>query len=130
MKLKSLLLSAVVAAFIWGAASPANSQTDLDLPLASQAAQVKQRLGVTDVTVTYHRPLVNGRKIWGGLVPFGQVWRAGANENTTVDVTDPVMVEGQALPKGTYGLHIIPTADSCTVIFSKTNTGWGSYSYK
>ena len=60
MKLKSLLLSAVVAAFIWGAASPANSQTDLDLPLASQAAQVKQRLGVTDVTITYHRPLVNG----------------------------------------------------------------------
>ncbi|PYJ42631.1 MAG: hypothetical protein DME86_04945, partial [Verrucomicrobia bacterium] len=92
MKLKSLLLSAVVAAFIWGAASPANSQTDLDLPLASQAAQVKQRLGVTDVTITYHRPLVNGRKIWGALVPFGQVWRAGANENTRVEFSTPVAV--------------------------------------
>src|SRR5438045_899997 len=129
MKLKSLLLSAVVAAFFLGAASPANSQTDLDLPLASQAAQVKQRLGVTDVTITYHRPLVNGRKIWGALVPFGQVWRAGANENTRVEFSTPVSVEGKPLPAGTYGLHMIPNADTWTVIFSKMAVAWGSYSY-
>jgi tetratricopeptide (TPR) repeat protein len=72
---------------------------------------------------------VKGRKIWGGLVPYGKVWRAGANENTTIEFSSPVSVEGKPLDKGTYGLHMIPNPDSCTVIFSKTNTGWGSYSY-
>jgi hypothetical protein len=107
----------------------ASAQSDLKLPDVSQAAEVKQRIALTDVTVNYHRPLVNGRKIWGGLVPYGKVWRAGANENTTIEFSDPVSVEGKPLDKGTYGLHMIPNPDSCTVIFSKTNTGWGSYSY-
>jgi hypothetical protein len=107
----------------------ASAQSDLKLPDVSQAAEVKQRIALTDVTVNYHRPLVNGRKIWGALVPYGKVWRAGANENTTIDFSSPVSVEGKPLDKGTYGLHMIPNADSCTVIFSKTNTGWGSYSY-
>src|SRR3954466_4531834 len=105
------------------------SAQGLNLPDVSQAAEAKQRIGLTDITIKYHRPLVNGRKIWGGLVPYGQVWRAGANENTTIEFSDPVSVEGQPLAKGTYGLHMIPNADSWTVIFSKTNTGWGSYSY-
>jgi tetratricopeptide (TPR) repeat protein len=107
----------------------ASVRADLNLPDASQLAVTKQRIGLTDVKVTYHRPLVNGRKIWGGLVPLGEVWRAGANENTTVEVSDPITVEGQALPKGTYGLHMIPTADSWTIIFSKMATAWGSYTY-
>src|SRR5438105_6101946 len=107
-----------------------SAQNDLSLPDVSQAAEVKQRIALTDITVKYHRPLVNGRKIWGGLVPYGKVWRAGANENTTIEFSDPVSVEGQALTKGTYGLHMIPNPDSWTVIFSKTNTAWGSYSYK
>ena len=107
----------------------ATIRADLNLPDVSQLAVIKQRVGLTDITVTYHRPLVNGRKIWGGLVPMGEVWRAGANENTVVDVSDAVTVEGQALPKGTYGLHMIPTADSWTVIFSKMATAWGSYTY-
>jgi hypothetical protein len=105
------------------------AQNDLNLPDVSQAAEVKQRIALTDVTVKYHRPLVNGRKIWGGLVPYGKVWRAGANENTTIEFSDPVSIEGKPLDKGTYGLHMIPNPDSWTVIFSKTNTGWGSYSY-
>src|SRR5215471_12985076 len=103
--------------------------TILDLPRQSQHAVVTQRIGITDITVNYHRPLVNGRKIWGSLVPYGQVWRAGANENTTIAFSDPVTIEGKPLAKGTYGLHMIPNQDSWTVIFSKTNTGWGSYSY-
>jgi Protein of unknown function (DUF2911) len=106
------------------------AQNDLNLPDVSQAAEVKQRIALTDITVKYHRPLVNGRKIWGGLVPYGKVWRAGANENTTIEFSDPVSVEGKPLAKGVYGLHMIPNPDSWTVIFSKTNTGWGSYSYK
>ena len=105
------------------------AQNDLNLPDVSQAAEVKQRIALTDITIKYHRPLVNGRKIWGGLVPYGKVWRAGANENTTIDFSDAVSVEGKPLAKGTYGLHMIPNQDSWTIIFSKTNTAWGSYSY-
>jgi Protein of unknown function (DUF2911) len=110
-------------------AASVSAQNDLNLPDVSQAAEVKQRIALTDITINYHRPLVNGRKIWGGLVPYGKVWRAGANENTTIEFSDPVSVEGKPLAKGTYGLHMIPNPDSWTVIFSKTNTGWGSYSY-
>src|SRR5438045_1486689 len=106
-----------------------SAENDLNLPDVSQAAEVKQHIALTDITVKYHRPMVNGRKIWGGLVPYGKVWRAGANENTTIEFSDPVSVEGQPLAKGIYGLHMIPNPDSWTVIFSKTNTGWGSYSY-
>ncbi|MBZ5599917.1 MAG: DUF2911 domain-containing protein [Acidobacteriia bacterium] len=88
-----------------------------------------QRVGITDITINYHRPLVNGRKVWGGLVPYGQVWRAGANENTTIAFSDPVTIEGQALPKGTYGLHMIPAENEWTIIFSKNFTSWGSFTY-
>ncbi len=111
-------------------ATIATSRADLELPDASQLAVNKQRIGLTDITITYHRPLVNGRKIWGGVVPLGEVWRAGANQNTTIKFSDAVSVEGQPLAKGTYGLHMIPTADSWTVIFSKMSSAWGSYTYK
>ncbi|HWX94120.1 MAG TPA: DUF2911 domain-containing protein [Terriglobales bacterium] len=104
--------------------------TQLNLPRDSQRASVTQRIGITDITVNYHRPLVKGRTIWGKVVPYGQVWRAGANENTTITFTDPVSVEGQALDKGTYGLHMLPNQDQWTVIFSKVNTAWGSFTYK
>ena len=103
--------------------------TILDLPRPSQHAVVTQRIGVTDITLNYHRPLVNGRKIWGGLVPYGQVWRAGANENTTITFTAPVTVEGKPLPKGTYGLHMFPGEKEWTVVFSKNSTSWGSFTY-
>src|SRR2546430_10699278 len=78
------------------------SQTALDLPYASQAAQVKQRVGVTDITITYHRPVVNGRKIWGGLVPMGQVWRAGANESTTTALRPPGSLQSKPRPAARY----------------------------
>src|SRR5438477_9749232 len=119
----------VLCLAILGLGGTVSAQNDLNLPDVSQAAEVKQRIALTDITIKYHRPLVNGRKIWGGLVPYGKVWRAGANENTTIEFSDPVAVEGKPLAKGVYGLHMIPNPDSCTVIFSKTNTGWGSYSY-
>jgi hypothetical protein len=102
---------------------------DLLLPEASQLAVAKQRIGLTDIKITYHRPLVGGRKVWGGIVPLGEVWRAGANENTTIEFSDPVAVEGQPLAKGVYGLHMIPNPDSWTVIFSKMASAWGSYTY-
>ena len=127
MKLNFSLASVVMLMLC--AVARVQSQSVLDLPYASQAAQVKQRVGVTDITITYHRPVVNGRKIWGGLVPTGQVWRAGANENTTIEFSTPVSIEGKPLPAGTFGLHMIPNADTWTVIFSKMAVAWGSYTY-
>jgi len=123
--MKRIIVTSALAVLALGA----SVRADLTLPDVSQAAVIKQRVGLTDITVTYHRPLVNGRKIWGGLVPLGEVWRAGANENTVIDFSDAVTVEGQPLPKGTYGLHMIPTADTWTVIFSKMSIAWGSYTY-
>lgn len=124
------MLTNRIATICLSLASLAGAQTLLTLPEASQRAIVGQRLGVTDITITYHRPLVGERKVWGGLVPYGQVWRAGANENTTIRFSDAVKVEGQDLAAGTYGLHMLPTADACEVIFSKNSTSWGSFTYK
>ena len=104
--------------------------TQLDLPRQSQKATVMQRIGITDITIVYHRPLVDGRKIWGGLVPYGEVWRAGANENTIITFPNDVTIEGKPLAAGSYGLHMIPNQNEFTVIFSKMHTAWGSFSYK
>ena len=116
-----VLLTAAPALF---AQAPA-----LVLPEASPRALVSQKVGLTDMEVTYHRPAVNGRKVWDGLVPYGKVWRAGANENTVVAFSTPVSVGGTLLPAGRYGLHMLPTATEWTVIFSSQSHGWGSYSY-
>lgn len=126
-KLRFLMLLPCV---LWLAAMGSAQSTQLDLPLQSQAARVTQTIGITDITVKYHRPLINGRKIWGDLVPYGQVWRAGANLNTTITFANDVTVEGQPLAAGTYGLHMIPNQDQWTIIFSKMHTAWGSFSYK
>ena len=101
----------------------------LDLPLKSQYAEVTQRIGVSTITIKYSRPLVNNRKIWDGLVPYGKVWRTGANTNTTISFSDPVTIEGKPLDRGTYGLHTIPNADEWTIVFSKNSTSWGSFTY-
>ncbi len=81
------------------------------------------------VTVEYARPSVHGRKIWGALVPFDSVWRAGANENTVLTVSSPFTVGGTRLPAGRYGLHTIPTAGAWTVMVSREANAWGSFSY-
>jgi tetratricopeptide (TPR) repeat protein len=103
--------------------------TELNLPTLSQRAVVTQRIGLTDITIVYHRPLANGRKIFGTTVPYGKVWRAGANQNTTIRFSDDVSIEGHALPAGTYGLHTFPAADQWIIAFSKNSTSWGSFSY-
>jgi tetratricopeptide (TPR) repeat protein len=101
----------------------------LNVPLLSQRAEVSQTLGITDITIVYHRPLVKGRVVWDSLVPYGKVWRSGANMNTTISFSDPVSVEGHLLAAGTYGLHTIPGPDQWIVIFSKNSTSWGSFTY-
>lgn len=103
--------------------------TELKLPTLSQRSIITQQIGLTDITINYCRPLAGGRTLWGKEIQYGQVWRAGANENTTIAFTDDVSVEGHPLPAGTYGLHMIPAADQWTVIFSKNSTSWGSFTY-
>lgn len=126
---KARIGAAVLGVLFMASLCPAQSAL-LNIPRQSQHAVITQRIGITDITVNYHRPLVNGRKIWGGLVPYGEVWRAGANENTTIAFSDPVTIEGQPLDKGVYGLHMIPGENEWTVIFSHASTSWGSFTYK
>ena len=103
---------------------------------------IRDRLGVdTDITIEYSRPGVKGRKIWGELVPYGMApgnryskdqpypWRAGANENTTIEFNKDLLIEGNKLPAGKYGIHMIPSEEDWTIIFSAKNDAWGSYAY-
>ncbi len=124
------------------------------LPRPSQKASVMQTIGVTDVTITYSRPGVKARRIWGDpvasqagtkgeatlddqnirpkdapIVPWGHVWRTGANEATTFVVTDDVLINGQKLAAGSYSLHTIPTKDEWTIVFNGTANQWGSFNY-
>ncbi|MEO6057628.1 MAG: DUF2911 domain-containing protein [Gemmatimonadales bacterium] len=101
----------------------------LILPKQSPRASVTQAVGLTTITITYDRPAVNGREIWGKLVPFDSVWRAGANENTVIAFSSPVRMGGQAVEAGRYGLHMIPARGDWTVILSRQASAWGSFSY-
>lgn len=132
-------------------AAPAFAQ--VITPRPSQAASVMQRVGVTDITITYSRPGVKKRQIWGDplpgqkaqgeatldnqnerpkdapIVPWGHVWRTGANEATTFVVSDDVLINGQKLAAGSYSLHTIPTKDEWTIVFNGTANQWGSFNY-
>ena len=98
-------------------------------PMASPHASVHQTIGVTEMSVDYHRPAVNDRDLWGSLIPYGQMWRTGANENTVVSFSTDVSVEGQALAAGSYGLHTIPGESEWEVVFSHDTSAWGSFAY-
>ncbi|HLW89144.1 MAG TPA: DUF2911 domain-containing protein [Terriglobales bacterium] len=126
----SIVALVVVIGLSFGVSSSQAQSALLDIPRQSQHAVVVQRVGITDITISYHRPLVNKREIWGKLVPYGEVWRAGANENTTIKFTDNVTINGKPLAKGVYGLHMIPSQNEWTVIFSNIHTAWGSFTYK
>ncbi len=117
------------------------SNAQLDLPRGSQMAKISQRIGTTDITIVYSRPSVNGREIWGQLVPYGMnnlgfgtaeesPWRAGANENTIFKTTHDISIGGKKLPAGKYGLHMVINEDNTAkVIFSRNHGAWGSYFY-
>jgi len=112
------------------AAAPLSAQAFfLTVPTGSQRASVSQTIGLTDVAMTYDRPGVEGRKIWGGLVPYDSVWRAGANVNTVISFTSPVTIGGKELPAGRYGVFMIPTPAEWTVILSREANAWGHFSY-
>ncbi|MCI0372056.1 MAG: DUF2911 domain-containing protein, partial [candidate division NC10 bacterium] len=101
----------------------------LVLPKVSPRASISQTVGLTEIRISYDRPAVGGRPVWGGLVPYDSVWRAGANENTVVSFSSPVRVSGQEVPAGRYGLHMIPGRNEWTIILSRQANAWGSFSY-
>ena len=105
------------------------AQQNLTLPDVSQHATVMQQVGMTEINIDYHRPGVKGRQIWGALVPYNQVWRAGANQNTTISFSKDVIINDKNVPAGIYGLHMIPTETEWTIILSKDYRAWGSFSY-
>jgi hypothetical protein len=100
------------------------------LPQVSPAAGVMQEVGISKVKIYYHRPSVQGRKIWGGLVPYGKVWRLGANEATTIELPHEAVINGNKIAAGKYALFAIPEADSWTFILNKEADQWGAFSYK
>jgi hypothetical protein len=102
---------------------------DFRTPRPSPDAIVSQYVGVTEITVDYSSPGVKERTIWGELVPYGEIWRTGANEVTSITFSDPVKVIGNELPEGTYGIHIIPTQNEWEIIFSKGTEVDGSAAY-
>lgn len=97
---------------------------------ASPKAEVSGKAGAANVKIVYSQPSAKGRKIMGGLVPYGQVWRTGANEATTIEFDKPVKVEGKDLAAGTYSLFTIPGENEWTIIFNKEVKQWGAYKYK
>lgn len=117
----------IFAATLLLAAMPVFGQTRTPRP--SPKASLMQTVGVTDITLTYSRPGVKGRAIWGALVPYDKVWRTGANEATTIQFSNDVWINGNKLAKGTYSLHSIPGATEWTFIFNSVADQWGSYSY-
>ena len=127
---KLVARAAVPAAALLILQVAAASAQQLELPRPSPKSSVSQTVGVTDVDIHYGSPGVKGRTIWGDLVPYGEVWRTGANENTTITFSTPVKIDGKELPAGTYGLQTIPQPDTWTVIFSKDAEQWGAYNYK
>jgi hypothetical protein len=96
----------------------------------SPAMTATGKSGNANITINYGAPSVKGRKIWGELVPYGKVWRTGANDATTFEVDADVKIEGQSLAKGKYALFTIPEANEWTIIINKNPKQWGAYSYK
>jgi hypothetical protein len=118
MKKIFFVLAFIIAPFI--------TEAQLKTPQASPKSTVFQTVGLTDVEIVYCRPAARGRAVFGNLVPFGKVWRTGANENTTISFSEDVVIDGKTLPKGKYSLYTIPKIENWEVIFYSTTNNWGN----
>src|SRR5208282_6301304 len=129
--MNSKMLGSVVAAMSGLAlVSALHAQTpNINFPAASPACTLKQRVGLTDIEIVYSRPGVKGRTIFGGIVPYGQVWRTGANQATKISFSTPVKLEGNEIPAGTYALFTIPGENEWTIIINKNTNQWGAFQY-
>ena len=112
------------------ASALSGAEEKFEFPDASQHATITQRVGLTDVAIDYSRPNVRGREIFGGLVPYGKVWRTGANSPTKIKFSDAIKIGGQDVAAGEYSFYTIPNKDEWTIILSKNLKLWGAYGYK
>jgi hypothetical protein len=126
MKPNAYFLSALAALALAGGAF---AQQQSIFPAPSPECTLKQRVGLTDIEIVYSRPGVKGRKIFGGLVPFGEVWRTGANNATKVTFSSDVKLNGTPIPAGTYALFSIPGENEWTIIINKGAKQWGAFQY-
>ncbi|MFN5773844.1 DUF2911 domain-containing protein, partial [Flavobacterium sp.] len=101
-------------------------EAQVKTPQPSPKTTVQQVVGLTDVTLDYSRPSAKGRTIFGDLVPFGKLWRTGANLNSMISFSDDVTIDGKVLPKGKYAIFTVPKADTWEIIFYKTTDNWGT----
>jgi hypothetical protein len=115
----------LISAFLISSTYAQNNQKKKPMVRVSPKASVSQTIGFTEVTINYSRPGVKGRKIWGGLVPYNKVWRAGANEATKFTFSKDVWINGNKLPAGSYAFFTIPTEKEWTLIFNKAANQWG-----
>jgi hypothetical protein len=129
MKTKTLPFYLAVASALMCASGVLAEPPKVDFPAPSPLCTLKQRIGLTDIEITYCRPGVKGREIFGGMVPYGRVWRTGANQATKVIFSTPVRLNGTAIPAGTYALMTIPGKDEWTIIINKGAEQWGAYKY-
>lgn len=125
MKSKSILLSFVIIAGFY----TVGLAQQIQMPQASPTATISQKIGLTDVLIEYSRPSTKGRKIFGELVPYGEIWRTGANAATIITFSTPVTIEGNDLAAGSYALYSIPDKSYWTIIFSKNTKLWGAVGY-
>ena len=124
MKKVQLLLSGAALFLAFGM----NAQ--IKAPQPSPTAELEQMVGLTEVEIEYSRPGKKGRDIFGSLLPFGEIWRTGANASTKISVSDDVMIGGQKVPAGQYALYTIPGKDEWTVIIHKHLENWGAGGYQ
>lgn len=130
--MKKTFKSTVVLLLITAATATlfkANAQDEDKSKRPSPPATASAKVGDANVTINYGQPSVKGRKVWGELVPFGQVWRTGANEATTFETDKDIKVQGKALPAGKYGFFTIPGKNEWTIIFNKVPNQWGAFKY-
>lgn len=124
---RALGIALSVFLLVLASAAPATAQErGNDEPRTSPNAAVSQTIGTTEVRLTYGRPHVNGRTVFGELVPYDEVWRTGANEATTFSVSSDVTIEGEPLSAGTYSLYTIPGTETWTIIFNNVANQWGT----
>lgn len=126
---KTITLSILTICLFFTSQIQAQFENAVKLPAASPKAKVHQQVGVTGITINYNRPLVKGREIFGKLIPFGKVWRTGADENTIIKFSTDVTIDNKLIKAGAYGLHTIPNKDSWTIILNSETKAWGSYFY-
>ncbi len=120
--MKRLIITALLAVSV-------SAYSQWTLPAASPRAKIEQQFSMSKITIDYGRPGVKGRKIFGELVPFGKVWRAGANSSTKITFAQSINFGGKIVPAGTYGLFILPTEKDWKIILNKDSQQWGAYEY-